>query len=148
SALVSQSKDGEYLSNLLAGWGFTMIRGSSHIGGKEAMQLMTTAVSEGNGLCITPDGPRGPRHEMKMGAVRVAQKTEVPLVVIGIGVKNKKVLRSWDKFEIPMLFSTVNVLYSAPIIVPGNLSGEALENFKRNVEGQLNDLQQKAEVFT
>ena len=40
SALVSQSSDGEYLSAVLERWGYSMIRGSSHIGGKEAMQLM------------------------------------------------------------------------------------------------------------
>ncbi|MDD8018003.1 MAG: DUF374 domain-containing protein, partial [Bacteroidota bacterium] len=67
SALVSQSKDGEYLSNVIERWGYTMIRGSSHIGGKEAMQLMFDAITAGSSLCITPDGPRGPRHEMKMG---------------------------------------------------------------------------------
>ena len=39
AALVSQSEDGEILSATLARWGYTMIRGSSHIGGKEAMQL-------------------------------------------------------------------------------------------------------------
>ena len=75
AALVSQSEDGEILSTTLAQWGYTMIRGSSHTGGKEAMQLMADAINGGNSLCITPDGPRGPRHQMKMGAVRVAQKT-------------------------------------------------------------------------
>ncbi|MFA6439168.1 MAG: DUF374 domain-containing protein, partial [Bacteriovoracaceae bacterium] len=70
SALVSQSNDGEYLSIVLEQWGYSMIRGSSHIGGKEAMQLMVDALAGGSSLAITPDGPRGPRHEMKMGAVR------------------------------------------------------------------------------
>ena len=39
SALVSQSNDGEYLTAILEKWNYTMIRGSSHIGGKEALDL-------------------------------------------------------------------------------------------------------------
>jgi len=69
AALVSQSKDGEILSATLERWGYAMIRGSSHVGGKEAMVSMVDCVTKGNSLCITPDGPTGPRHEMKMGAV-------------------------------------------------------------------------------
>ena len=45
AALVSQSEDGEILSATLARWGYAMIRGSSHIGGKEAMQLMVDAIT-------------------------------------------------------------------------------------------------------
>jgi lysophospholipid acyltransferase (LPLAT)-like uncharacterized protein len=145
SALVSQSKDGEYLSAIIERWGFTMIRGSSHIGGKEAMQLMVDAVEGGSSLSITPDGPRGPRHEMKMGAIRVAQKTGVPLVLMGIAMKNKKQLRSWDKFELPRLFSNVTVCYSEPVIVPKELDGVSLDEFKLKMQNQLNELTGRAE---
>ena len=145
SALVSQSKDGEYLSTILERWNYSMIRGSSHIGGKEAMQLMVDAVQSGSPLAITPDGPRGPRCEMKMGAVRTAQRTNVPLVLAGIAMEQKKVLRSWDKFEVPMPFSKVAVHYSDPVTVPQELSGEPLDEFKKGMESELNRLTQDAE---
>jgi lysophospholipid acyltransferase (LPLAT)-like uncharacterized protein len=145
SALVSQSKDGEYLSSVLERWGYTMIRGSSHVGGKEAMQLMTDEVVSGSSLVITPDGPRGPRHEMKMGAVRVAQKTGVPLVLVGIAAKRKKHLRSWDAFEIPVPFSSVCAVYGDPVIVPPELQGESLDAFKYSLQQRLNELTQRAE---
>ncbi|MHB1050569.1 MAG: lysophospholipid acyltransferase family protein [Bacteroidota bacterium] len=145
SALVSQSKDGEYLSSVLERWGYTMIRGSSHVGGKEAMQLMTDAVNSGSSLVITPDGPRGPRHEMKMGAIRVAQKTGVPLVLVGIAAKNKKKLRSWDAFEVPIPFSRVCAVYSDPVFVPSELQGESLDAFKCSLQQRLNELTQRAE---
>lgn len=137
SALVSQSNDGEYLATILERWKYSMIRGSSHIGGKEAMQLMVDAVTNGSSLAITPDGPRGPRHEMKMGAIRVAQKTGVPLIVCGIAMKKKKHLRSWDKFEVPLPFSSVVVKYSDPIFVPVEFSGDLLDRFKNETESNL-----------
>jgi hypothetical protein len=145
AALVSQSEDGEILSATLARWGYAMIRGSSHIGGKEAMQLMVDAITQGNSLCITPDGPTGPRHQMKMGAVRAAQRTHVPLFLVGIANGRKKILKSWDRFEIPLPFSKVSVWYSDPLMIPGNLQDESLDFFLTATQAQLVELNIKAE---
>ena len=108
------------------------------------MQLMVDEVEKGNSLAITPDGPRGPRHEMKMGAVRVAQRTGVPLVLVGISVPTKKQLRSWDKFEVPRPFSTVIAKYSEPIIVPKELNGESLDEFKIRMQNTMTKLREEA----
>jgi hypothetical protein len=145
AALVSQSEDGEILSSTLSRWGYVMIRGSSHVGGKEAMQLMVDAITRGNALCITPDGPTGPRHQMKMGAVRAAQRAHVPLFLVGIAANRKKILKSWDRFEIPLPFSNVSVWYSGPLMVPGDLQDESLDVFLAETQAQLHALNLKAE---
>jgi lysophospholipid acyltransferase (LPLAT)-like uncharacterized protein len=148
SALVSQSSDGEFLSAILERWKYRMIRGSSHIGGKEAMQLMVDEVEEGRSLAITPDGPRGPRHEMKMGAIRVAQRTGVPLFLVGFAAGNKRSLRSWDKFEVPRPFSRVVAIYSEPIFVPTELMNESLDEFKITMQNRLLKLTKEAEELS
>ena len=140
AALVSRSEDGEILSAALDRWGYSLIRGSSHAGGKEAMKLMTDALANGNSLCVTPDGPTGPRHAMKMGAVRAAQRSRVPLFLAGIAIGRKKILRSWDQFEIPLPFSNVSVWYSDPIIVPEELQDASLDEFLAGTESQLERL--------
>lgn len=145
SALVSRSNDGEFLSTVLERWGYTMIRGSSHAGGKEAMQLMTDEVLRGSSIVITPDGPRGPRHEMKMGAVRLAQKTGVPLVPVGIAAKKKRSLRSWDAFEIPAPFSSVCAVFGEPITVPADLQGASLDAYKDSLQQRMHELAHRAE---
>lgn len=145
SALVSQSSDGEFLSAMLERWNYKLIRGSSTVGGKEAMQLMIDEVKKGNSLAITPDGPRGPRHEMKMGAVRTAQQANVPLVLVGIAMERKKMLRSWDKFEVPVPFSKAVAVYSEPIHVPVELHGEPLDKYKHDIERRLQTLTFEAE---
>lgn len=148
SALVSQSSDGEFLSTILERWNYTMIRGSSHIGGKEAMQLMVDEVEKGNSLVITPDGPRGPRHEMKMGAIRVAQRTGVQLIVAGISMRKKKLLQSWDKFEVPLPFSSIVVKYSDPVFVPKELNNESLDEFKMTIQRSMMELTEQASEFS
>ena len=109
------------------------------------MELMSRAVQAGDSLCITPDGPRGPRHEMKMGAIRIAQKNHIPLVLMGIGMHNKKHLQNWDRFEIPVPFSSVTIIYSEPIFVPEEYVGNSLDEFKEKMQHRLNDLQMQAE---
>jgi hypothetical protein len=144
AALVSRSKDGEILASTLKHWGYEVIRGSSSRGGGEAMDLMTEAVLGGHSLAVTPDGPRGPRLEMKMGAVRVAQKTATPLLLCAARFRHPIVLRSWDGFEIPRPFSRGVLLYSDPITVDTSLNGESLDSERRRIEAMLVDLDAKA----
>ena len=82
-AIVSQSKDGEYLAGVLEAIGMETARGSSSRGGIRA--LLTTAKRMRTGDihgCITVDGPRGPRHQVKEGAIFLAHKTPAHLAPV------------------------------------------------------------------
>ncbi len=134
AALVSQSKDGQLLADLLRSWKYTVLRGSSSRGSKEAMTAMRSAVRDGHVLCVTPDGPRGPYHEMKMGAIRVAQTMHVPLVMVSVGYRRFRRLRSWDRFEVPFPFTRARVMYSDPMIIDPELQGEGLDEKRHELE--------------
>jgi len=145
SALVSMSRDGAILASVLEHWGYTLIRGSSHIGGKEALQSMVDAAAHGSSLCVTPDGPRGPRHEMKPGAVLSAQRAQVPLVIVGIACAKKKVFtRSWDRFELPLPFSRACLWYAAPGMIPADASRDEVSVLIAGVQQRLSDAHTQA----
>jgi len=144
SSLVSKSKDGDILANVLEQWKYKVVRGSSHIGGKEALEMMLDLVKQNFSLTITPDGPTGPVYKMKAGAVITAKKSNVPLFLAGIGIKKKFVLKSWDKFEVPKPFSKVIAVYSDPIIVDADLSYEETNKKIIECEALLNKLQKDA----
>ncbi len=144
AALVSKSKDGEILARALKKWGYEVIRGSSHIGGKEALQLMENALAKGYSISITPDGPTGPREKMKAGAVVLAKKTGVPVVLAGICYEKKRTFNSWDRFELPKLFSHVRVVLSKPFYVSTNLTYEETDMLIREKEKELIELNEKA----
>ncbi|MCZ7554833.1 MAG: lysophospholipid acyltransferase family protein [Bacteroidia bacterium] len=137
AALVSMSSDGQLLADILRRWGYTVVRGSSSRGSKEAMQAMRDIIREGHILCVTPDGPRGPRHEMKMGAVRVAQTMRVPLVVVSVGYVRCRHLKSWDRFELPMPFSRCYVRFSEAVQINPDLEGEPLEDVRADLEKKM-----------
>lgn len=147
AALVSQSKDGDLLANILNKWEYDVARGSSHRGGKEALGVLMAKVDEHYSISITPDGPTGPPRVMKAGAVVVAQRSSTPIVLCGIGSQRKYVLNSWDKFEIPKFFSKVNVIYSNPIFIEKDLERDKVSKIINDCNARLNELQSEAEKF-
>ncbi len=147
AALISKSKDGDLLAKILKHWKYEVVRGSSSSGGDVALGIMVDFAKNNYSVSITPDGPRGPAHKFKAGAVITAKKSKVPLILAGIGYKKKKVLSNWDKFEVPYFFSKVKVVYSEPIYVDADLSYDETSAVITYCENKLNELQGKAQEF-
>ncbi|HET56345.1 MAG TPA: DUF374 domain-containing protein [Ignavibacteria bacterium] len=145
AALVSKSKDGEILTRLLKNWNYNVVRGSSHIGGKEALNIMEKTIDEGYSFAITPDGPTGPPNKMKAGAVVLAHRKSVPLLLMGTASNKNFVFKSWDKFQVPKPFSKVSVVYSEPIYVREDSSREEINKLIEECEIKLTELQKEAE---
>ncbi|HFD13857.1 MAG TPA: hypothetical protein ENJ34_00980, partial [Epsilonproteobacteria bacterium] len=62
----------------------------------------------GEEVLITPDGPKGPRHSMSVGAVGIALKSKLPIFVMNFTAQNYWQLGSWDRFVIPKPFTKVD----------------------------------------
>lgn len=137
-AVVSLSKDGEILSRTLEKLGFTLIRGSSSRGSSEVKTAMFAELEQSGIIAITPDGPRGPCHSFKYGTLRLASEQGIPIIFAAIHYSKTVQLKSWDKFEIPLPFSEVNVTLHR-IEVPEPKSREDLELFERQLSKQLTD---------
>jgi lysophospholipid acyltransferase (LPLAT)-like uncharacterized protein len=146
AALISKSKDGELLAKILNKWKYRVVRGSSHKGGSVALGVLIDLAKNKDSILITPDGPTGPPHKMKPGAVIMAKKTSLPLVLVGIGFNKKIQLKSWDSFEVPMFFSHAKVIYSDPIFIEANLSYEDTSKIIEQCEAKLNELQKIASL--
>ena len=145
SALVSKSKDGDILTKLLNTWNYDVVRGSSHIGGKEALMIMSEKIDAGYSVAITPDGPTGPLNKMKPGAVVLAHRKSVPLFLIGTASSKKFVFKSWDRFQVPKPFSKVAVVISDAVIIDKNKSREEISELIKVCENKLMELQKEAE---
>ncbi|MCK9426130.1 MAG: lysophospholipid acyltransferase family protein [Ignavibacteriaceae bacterium] len=147
-AIISKSKDGDLLAKILRRWNYKVVRGSSSTGGNVALEIMIDHAKHECPISITPDGPRGPNFKMKAGAVITAKKSEVPLVLVGVGYKSKTRLHSWDNFEVPFPFSKVQLVYSEPIVIDKNLSYDETSKMILQCEKKLNELQKKAQEFS
>ena len=133
-AVVSPSKDGELLTKLLAKWGCKFIRGSSNKQSKQVMEDIQE-MAKNNIVTITPDGPRGPKHKLKAGAIVAAFRTQVPLQYATINCKQKWIFKkSWDNFQIPLPFSKIFINLSLPILINSNLERDDIDNIIQDIE--------------
>jgi lysophospholipid acyltransferase (LPLAT)-like uncharacterized protein len=96
-------------------------------------------------LAITPDGPRGPRRELKAGIVMVAAQTGLPIVPIGVGFTRAWRAASWDRFAVPAPFTTLVGVIGRPIAVPFDLDRHGMQHTKLLVQEQLAALTSEAE---
>lgn len=117
SVLVSQSTDGELIARTVARLGIDSSRGSSSRGGIAGMRTLLRKAAEGWDLAFTPDGPRGPLREVQPGVILAAAATGLPIQPVAIAATRAKLLRSWDRFLVPLPFSTVHFVYGEPLTV-------------------------------
>jgi lysophospholipid acyltransferase (LPLAT)-like uncharacterized protein len=117
SVLVSQSQDGELIARTVARLGIDSSRGSSSRGGAAGMRSILRKAAEGWDIAFTPDGPRGPLREVQPGVILAAAATGLPIQPVALAPTRRKELRSWDRFVVPMPFSTVHFVYGEPLAV-------------------------------
>jgi len=114
--LASKSKDGSLIVDIGIKMGYKFVRGSSGKGGSEAYRDMIKLLQKPSiQLIITPDGPTGPEHVAKPGAVRLARASGVPIIpVIGHVSKSWK-FQNWHTFYISKPFSRGKMVIGSPI---------------------------------
>jgi len=137
ATLASQDRDGEIVARVLSDLGYVVARGSSTRGGAVGFRELVRAARAGRALILTSDGPRGPRRRMKEGTSRLAERTNRPIVPIGLATTAGLRLRTWDRFLIPLPGATVFVSCGEPIHAsPGREADfeAALENEMRRCE--------------
>lgn len=140
AAMASASRDGAFLAAIIERFGVKPVRGSSSRRGAQALLELTTWAERGWDLAITPDGPRGPRYVAQSGAISLAQLTGLPIVPAGYNLRSKIQLKTWDKFQVPMPFSSCEVVIGKPIRVPRDASDEKREELRLELENQLRTL--------
>ena len=133
-AVVSSSRDGQYVADLISFFGLRSLRGSSSKKGANALRGALEAIREGWNVAFTPDGPRGPRYEIKAGPVIVASMTGAKILPVMVNASRYWEIRSWDGFQIPKPFSTLTVILGDPVTIPPDLDEEGLERERLRVQ--------------
>lgn len=128
TCVVSQSRDGEILAQVLERFGLRTVRGSSSRGGLRALiAAKKNMTATGCGVIFTVDGPRGPRHKVKPGAVFLAEHTGSPIIPVRVLMRKAYVFhKAWDKFQLPWPWSGCEIRYGDPMYLPPTNGDEAM----------------------
>ena len=147
SILISNSIDGEIVARAVEKWGFKVVRGSSNKkGAVESTMQMLNRLKNGECVGIMVDGPSGPLHKVKNGAIKLAQMSGAPIIPAFWYSPQKTFvsLPSWDKMKTPLGDCNILNLYGEPIYVTKDASNEELAQIRENVKIALFDLEAKA----
>ncbi len=140
--VVSEARDGQYLARFASSLGYQVAEGSSTRGGTRALRGALRAFHEGGSVCVTPDGPRGPRRVFKGAAIPLAQHGRAAVIPIHAKAERGWRFRSWDRFLLPKPWSKVTVTYGEPILV--GASDEAAAQAASAAERALNSFEDAA----
>jgi lysophospholipid acyltransferase (LPLAT)-like uncharacterized protein len=140
AAMASASKDGGFLAAILECFRVQPVRGSSSRRGPQALLELTSWAERGWDLAITPDGPRGPRYKVQEGVIYLAQVTGLPIIPFSCRIARKIIVRSWDRFQIPLPFSRCEMYLGKAVIVPREASGAEREQLCLQLERTLLEL--------
>lgn len=143
--LVSNSSDGEIMARLFAKFGFKVLRGSTGRGGARAAVECARILNQGETLLYSPDGPRGPSHVMGEGTIWLAQKGRAKIIPAGAAAARRKLLKNWDRYQVPMPFSSAALFVGQPIEVPEHMSDEEFEAVRLEAEAALDAAEAGAE---
>jgi len=143
--LTSASKDGAILENAVSVFNIGAVRGSSSRRGAAALVALRKKIKAGASICITPDGPRGPRQKLQPGIVKLAQASGAPILAINVEFSKCKQLKTWDQFRVPWPFSKVYVKVEDGIDIPRDIDQSAFEQQVRDIELLMNQPVEKIE---
>lgn len=150
-AVISLSPDGEFIAKAMARIGFPAIRGSSRKDsdpkkekrGAGATRDILRWLKDGNGVAITPDGPRGPAEVMKEGPPMLARLSRAPVLLVGLASKPCLRLGSWDHAMIPLPFTRGVIVWDGPL---GATPDDDLEALRLDWTARLSAATRRAEA--
>jgi len=143
--LISEHRDGGFIADTMHLLGIPTLRGSSTRGGARVMRKMIRAAKEENRhLCITPDGPKGPREVVKKGTVQLARKTGLPVVPLCYATSRCWRINSWDRFYLPQPFSRGVFVFGDPVVVEAD---DDIEVALQRVQQAMDRTRQQADDF-
>jgi lysophospholipid acyltransferase (LPLAT)-like uncharacterized protein len=144
--IISTSRDGDMQNAIFTRLGFRTIRGSTGRGGARAAIESIRALREGGTMAITPDGPRGPSGVVQGGVTLMALKSGAKLIPVGISAKPRCLVRSWDRYMVPLPFARALLIFGEPLEVPSDATEEQVEQARLQLQSEIHRLHAQAEA--
>ena len=141
--LISSSKDGELIARVMAHFHHEAVRGSSSRGGRAAFKEMLALGKSSSDIIFTPDGPRGPRHELKDGVVQLARMSGRAVVPMAFACSRGHRFQSWDRFLFPYPFCRGVYSFGEPVTFDKK---EGVERFRERLKEAMDKNQKQAEA--
>lgn len=139
--VISASVDGEVPAALARSWGAEVIRGSAQDTGALVLRDAVGLMKRGVSIVTNPDGPLGPKFQIKTGTALVARMGNAPVIPIVCAASRAWTMSTWDSFMIPKPFARIFIAVGEPIEVPRSLPTNELESIRDKMQSAMEALQ-------
>lgn len=141
--LTSNHNNGNLVEAYFSLFNFISIRGSTNRNGNNkdgarAFFKMLDVLKNGFEIGITPDGPIGPPKSITDGVIILSKKSQKPIKIAFIKFKKYYELKTWDSFQIPKIFNSIEYHLSYSIYF--DKKDDILES-KMKLESKMNELE-------
>jgi lysophospholipid acyltransferase (LPLAT)-like uncharacterized protein len=144
--VVGESFRGEVIKKISHRFGFDVqMIPASHDGRSSGLvrEIFQTATLG----ALAPDGPLGPYHTVRIGAVSLASELGLLVVPLSVASKPKLVMSwRWDWRELPMPFAKVSLSVGDPIRVPPVSEDRELALWAATIRRAMEDTDKAAEM--
>jgi len=142
--LISRHRDAEVNAIVCERLGIETIRGSGDMGvefirkgGLGAFQELLATLQAGDSVALTADVPKIARVAGR-GIMMLARESGRPIFPVALATNRRYVLDNWDKTTINLPFGRGAAVCGEPVWVPADADNGALEQYRRQVEENLN----------
>lgn len=145
NVLSSDHRDGRTVAQVMRIFNFKTIFGSSNKNSFFALKSILLCLKSGQSIAITPDGPKGPVHQINGNIIPVAALSGAGIIPMSYACKRAKIFNSWDKFVLPLPFNRLILIYGKPIMVNHKPDEQTLTQLNLLLQQELNSITQEAE---
>lgn len=135
--MISRHSDGDLAAAIVEKLGAKTARGSTSKGGMTAFRQVIKMIDQGLIAGITPDGPRGPARRLQEGVISLGQISQRPIIPVSFSARHALRLKSWDRFLVPLPFTSASMVYGEPIMIPRKMDKAMKESYRIRVEEEL-----------
>ncbi len=143
---TSRSFRGDVIAQICNRFGYRpcVIPGKRH-----GLDHIESALDNGTRLAaLALDGPLGPLHRVRSGAVRVARDLGFRIVPVSVMGHPQSVLTNrWDRHELPLPFASVKVRVGDPIDVPATVGDDDIDDWRALLQRRM-DLDEASDHFS
>ena len=151
-SLASKHGDGRFVGRTMEMFGLMSILGSTKDKRKSSrgieigsLKRIFGGLKKGYFIGITPDGPRGPNQQIGGEVVNIARLSGAALWPLSYSSSRVIELKSWDRFKIPLPFSTLCFYLDEKVIHVARDSDENnLKEISDLLAARMNFVQEKS----
>ena len=145
--LISAHSDGRIIARAIKHFGLDSVKGSSTRRGGQALLELIRKAEDGYDIAFTPDGPKGPAEQAKIGVIEAARKSGVSIIPIACSANKSWHARSWDSMIIPKPGARLKCILGAEMIIPKDATDESLSQYAETLSKNLTALTKEANAF-